>query len=95
MLLRLNEHPIIRNLRDHSPETVDKLRALLASGTMARTDPRRKNFYEVEAGSRVFYIHVSPATNKVMLLAIWDNDTQEQPARNKKLPLTACCAPAR
>ena len=76
MVLRLNQHPTIENLRNYPAETVDKLRQLLASGAQAQPDPRRNDFYEVENGSRVFYIHISPVNGKVWLLATWLKDTE-------------------
>lgn len=78
MVLRLNQQPSIENLRNHPPEMVERLRELLAAGASARPDPHRKNFYEVEDGSRVFYVHISPVTGKVLLLAAWLRD--EKPA---------------
>lgn len=71
MLLRLEQQPSVENLRNYPAETVDKLRELLAAGAPARPDPRRSNFYELENGSRVYYIHISPVSGKVWLLAIW------------------------
>ncbi len=75
MILRLNGNPTIENLRNYPAELVDKLGALLAAGVQAHADPRRKNFYDVENGSRVFFIHVSPISGKVMLLATWFEDS--------------------
>ena len=71
MVLRISENLTIDNLRQYPEETVEKLRALLAAGALAQADPRRQNFYELENGSRVFYIHVSPRGGKVMLLGTW------------------------
>ena len=68
MILRLNGHPTIENLRNYPAETVAKLRGLLAVGAKARSDPRRKDFYDLETGSQVFYIHLCP-NGKVLLLA--------------------------
>ena len=70
MLIRLNPETIIEDLGNHAVESVEKLRALLASGAPAQTDPQRKDFYEVENCSRIYYIHVCPS-GKVLLLAIW------------------------
>lgn len=69
-MIHLNPDTVIEDLGNHAVESVEKLRALLASGAPARTDPQRKSFYEVENCSRVFYIHVCP-NGKVLLLAIW------------------------
>ena len=71
MLLRMNEHLSIDNLKDYPTEIVDQLEKLLASGAAARPDPRRKNFYDVEDAGRVFFVHASPVSGKVMLLATW------------------------
>jgi hypothetical protein len=90
MLLRLKNKLTIKNLRNHSPETVEELRSLLHRGAAACPDPRRKNFYELESGSRVFYIHVSPTTGKVMLLAVWDNGLHQ--AAVNLLELASCAS---
>jgi len=78
MVLRLNQHPNIEDLHHHSPEIVAVLRQLLASGAPAKPDPRRNDFYELENGSQVFYIHISPVNGKVLLLGTWLKD--EAPA---------------
>ena len=93
MKLRLEKEPIIDNLRNHSPETVEKLRDLLITGAPARLDPHRKNFYELENCSQVYYIHLSPANNKVMFLAVWDKDAGlEAAAENISQAVLACSA---
>jgi len=84
MVLQLNQPPSIENLRNHPPEMVERLRELLTAGAPARPDPHRKNFYEVEDGSRVFYIHISPLNGKVLLLAAWGGD--EKPAEAAVTP---------
>jgi hypothetical protein len=71
MVLRLNQNANIEDLRNYPAETLEQLRILLAEGAKARVDPRRKNFYEVEDSSRVFYLHICPS-GKVLLLAVWD-----------------------
>ncbi len=76
MVLRLNHQPEIEDLRNHSAETVAKLRQLLAAGVPAVPDPHRNSFFEVENGMRVFYIHISPVSGKVMLLATWLKEAQ-------------------
>jgi len=93
MKLRLEKEPIIDNLRNHSPETVEKLRDLLITGAPARLDPHRKNFYELENCSQVYYIHLSPANNKVMFLAVWDKDgVEETTAEHISEALFSCSA---
>ena len=95
MLLKLNEKTNVRSLRNHSHETVIQLRQMLAEGVTARPDPRRKNFYEVEAGCQIYYIYVSPATGKVTLLAQWDSERKIRPPEDGHLALAACCTPGR
>lgn len=77
MVLRLNPSPKIENLRNHPADMVEKLRALLAAGAEAEADPRRKDFYELQNGCRVFYIHISPSSGRVWLLATWRKDAAE------------------
>ena len=70
MILRLNENPTIENLRNYPMETIGKLRGLLAAGAKAWADPRRRDFYDVENDSQVFYIHLTPH-GKILLIAVW------------------------
>lgn len=81
MVLKISENLTIDNLRQYPAETVEKLRALLAVGALAQADPRRQNFYELENGSRVFYVHIAPRGGKVMLLGTWLRDDSEASAR--------------
>ena len=71
MLLRLNEKPVVENLRNYPLTLVQRLADLLAAGVPAEPDPRRKAFYDVLDGDRVFFIHISPVSGKVLLLATW------------------------
>ncbi len=72
MVLRVKENLTIENLGHCSAEAVEKLRKVLHAGAQARVDSRRKDFYEVQNGSRVFWIHVSPVNGNVVLLASWE-----------------------
>jgi hypothetical protein len=65
----------IENPRNHPPETVSALRELLSAGTQVTPDPKRPNFYEIEDDSIVYYIHVLPASGKVLLLATWPSES--------------------
>ena len=82
MILRLNGKDTrngrltIENLRNYPAEMVEKLRGLLLSGVEAHADPRRKGFYDVHNGTRVFFIHVSPVSGNVMLLASWPKELE-------------------
>lgn len=71
-LIRMNFGEVfeIRDLRNHSAGTVMKLAFILA-GTMCVRPTKRKYLYEVEDGSDVYYIHVSPVTGIIYLLAVW------------------------
>lgn len=70
MIIRLKKNARIESLQKHPEAAVSDLRALLSAGAVAHADPRRNHFYEIEDGSRVFYIHLCP-NGKVLLLAIW------------------------
>jgi hypothetical protein len=61
----------IEDPRGHSPEIVQRLRRALASGAPAVPEARRPGFFEVHADEHVFYIHVSPLTQRITLLATW------------------------
>jgi hypothetical protein len=74
MVANLGGKAQIEDLGNHPTETVAALRNLLAGGASTIADPKRRGFYEVESDSMVYYIHVSPATGKVLLLATWQND---------------------
>jgi len=63
----------IRDLGSHTPATVTTLALLLAGTVDVRLDPKRKDFYEVVDGSQVYYIHVSPVSGIIYLLAVWQN----------------------
>ncbi len=71
MLIKLNDRPVIDNLRNYPREIVDRLARALREGAVAEADPRRKGFYDVADGDRSFFIHVSPVTGHVWLLASW------------------------
>ena len=71
MILRTEKRPAIDNLQNYPAEVVDQLGKLLMDGVSARQDPCRKNFYDVEHANRAFFIHLSPLTGKVILLAMW------------------------
>jgi hypothetical protein len=71
MVLRAQDNQVIENLGHCPAESVEKLRQLLAAGAPAKADARRKDFYEVQNGTRVYWIHISPVSGRVVLLAIW------------------------
>jgi hypothetical protein len=61
----------IEDLRDHPTELIVQLRHLLASGTEAIPDPKHPELYEIKSDAQVFYVHISPVTGKVLLVATW------------------------
>ncbi len=71
MTIKLDESPIIENLGKYPAETVENLRQLLAKGAPAKPDSHRKDFYELQNGKSVYWIHISPVNGHVVLLAIW------------------------
>jgi hypothetical protein len=71
MVLRLKQEPVIENLGHVPAEVVSRLRGMLARGASAQADSRRENFYEIENADRVFWVHLSPVTGHVVLLASW------------------------
>ena len=75
MVLQFKNNLTIDNLRHYPEETVAKLRSLLAAGALAQADPHRQNFYELDNGTRVYYVHVTPDQRKVLLLATWRKDS--------------------
>lgn len=74
MITGLTREAQIEDIGNHSAGVVATLRSLLATGANAVADPKRNGFYEVESDSAVYYIHVSPTTGKVLLLATWQNE---------------------
>jgi len=71
MVVQLNKVPKIEALRPYPARTMDHLARLLAAGAPARPDPRRANFFELESDSETFYVHISPATGRVLLIGVW------------------------
>lgn len=71
----------IEDLGKHSAATVINLGILLAGTVNATPDPKRKHFYEIEGGatscsvfgSTVYYVYVSPFSQKIFLIASWKN----------------------
>lgn len=74
MFTRLRKDVQIEDLRNHPAELMTSLQDLLAGDVKVVPDPKRDGFYEVEDRARTYYIHVSPVTGKILLLASWPND---------------------
>ena len=71
MLLRLEHLSGVDNVRNYPPEITKELEQLLLTGGPAFPDPRRKGFYDLKSHGRTFFIHISPITGHVALLATW------------------------
>ncbi len=73
MVTRAMEQAKIVDLGNHSQESIDRLRELLAGDGEVRPDARRPGFFDVESGCDTYFIHVSPVTGNILLLAAWKN----------------------
>lgn len=69
--IRIQEGATIENPRGYDGPAVESLKRLLHSGAPANRDPRRLYFYEIEGDAETYYIHISPVTGNVTLLAKW------------------------
>jgi len=76
-MIQIKEGARIENPRKYEPGEVEHLRHLLAAGSPSQRDPHRENFYEVEGHSETFYIHISPISGNVVLLAKWLRQSQD------------------
>ena len=72
MRMNFGEVLTIEDLGENSAATVIGLGILLAGTLNVTPDPKRKNFYGVEDGSTVYYIHMSPVSGTIFLLATWE-----------------------
>jgi hypothetical protein len=77
MILRLSTETRIDNPRNYAPSVVNDLVSLLAAGGGAQPDPRRENFYELDGENETYYIHISPISGNVVLLAKWLRQPRE------------------
>ena len=64
----------IEDLRNHPAELVMRLRYLLSRGAQTNPDPNHPGFYEIESDDRVYYVHISPNSGKILLLATWPSE---------------------
>ena len=79
--MRMNFGPLleIEDLGNHHTATVIELGILLAGDVDVVADLKRKGVYEVEGGSTVYYIYVSPVSGTISLLACWTNVARDVP----------------
>ena len=89
MIMTITKYPpLVEDLRNHSQEQIAELRMLLQSGAPSRPDPWRPGFFEVEGRSSVYYVFKYPTGTKVMLLGVWERDS------DPVAELVACTCPA-
>ena len=79
--VKMNFGPVleIEDLGNHQAATVIELGFLLAGTVDVVADPKRKGVYEVEGGSTIYYIYVSPVSGTISLLACWTNVARDVP----------------
>jgi hypothetical protein len=80
MRMNFGEVLEIEDLGNHPAVTVIRLGFLLAGSVNVTPDPKRKGFYDVESGSTVYYIHVSPISATIFLIATWKRAGRPVPA---------------
>jgi hypothetical protein len=85
MLLHLPERVQIENPRDYSDLVVEELRHLLRTGAQAAPDPRRNHCFDLEEDIACYYIHISPVSGNVVLLAKWSRQSAENQASAEEL----------
>ena len=80
--------PALEDLRKHTPEQLAELRILLNLGAEGRPDSRRPGFFEIDGRTDVFYVFKYPSGAKVLLLAVWQRET------DPVAEMAACSCPA-
>ena len=76
-MIQIKEGARIENPREYEPAAVESLRLLLESGSPVQRDPNREDFYEIEGLGETYYIHISPISGNVVLLAKWVRQSEE------------------
>jgi len=89
MRMKFGEVLEIEDLGKHPAETVISLGILLAGTVNVTPDPKRKWFYEIEGGSAVYYVYVSPSSGRISLIASWENVADDLVRDFKSLALLA------
>jgi hypothetical protein len=77
MMIQIEREARIENPREYEHGAVDHLRHLLELGSSAQRDPRRQNFYDIDGNGESYYIHISPVSGNVVLLARWFRQPEE------------------
>jgi hypothetical protein len=92
MFLRMDPLSGIDNVRNYPVEIIEELEQLLLAGGSALPDPRRKNFYDLGNHERTFFIHISPVTGRVVLLATWLRAASAVDRTDRDEPSLRCTA---
>ena len=74
MTMHSKQPPILEDLRNHTPEQIAEVRALLGSAAPMRADLRRPGFFELDGDTNVFYIFKYPSGTKILLVGVWERD---------------------
>lgn len=77
MVVLVKQGARIENPREYERGAVEHLRHLLEIGSPAQRDPRRQNFYDIDGNSETYYVHISPITGHVVLLAKWLRQSED------------------
>jgi hypothetical protein len=75
MVMRWENGLHVEDMRNHPQELVRGLESLLLHGANLTPDPKHPGFFEIHSDAQVYYVHVVPNSDKVLLLATW---TQNQ-----------------
>jgi hypothetical protein len=78
--LQITRPVTVETAHRHPRHTVERVGELLAGGVEARADVQRRNLFEITDGRDVFYIHISPVSGNVLLLATWALEQTPEPA---------------
>jgi len=76
-MIQVKQGARIENPRKYEPGAVEHLRQLLEGGSPVQPDPRREHFYEMEGQNETYYIHLSPISGNVVLVAKWLRQSQD------------------
>jgi hypothetical protein len=71
MMIQIKGEAQVENPRQYEARAVEHLRHLLELGAPAQRDPGRENFYEIDGQTDTFYVHLSPLSGNVVLVAKW------------------------
>lgn len=75
--VRVQEDAIIENPRHYERDAIETLQRLLRAGVAVERDPRRQNFYEIDVDAETYYVHISPVSGNVVLLARWTSQERD------------------